>query len=170
MRRRALSISFRGKLGGDTLFVAEDIRANVREKSRKETSNVQRSTSNVELQKAEGRPSPTRKSWLSPLFIERWMLDVGRFFFRPAFLLAPPKPRRLLCRRVMRFLLRRAGLALTTGLLIFCCSCERHHVGELPEDQKLEQDGETHATAPHASPSPAVRATPANFFPDKPKP
>jgi hypothetical protein len=70
----------------------------------------------------------------------------------------------------MRFFLRRAGLALATGLLIFCCSCERHHVGELPEDLKSAHDGETHATAPHASASPIARRTPANFFPDKPKP
>jgi len=29
---------------------------------------------------------------------------------------------------------------------------------------------EDHAAPTHASPSPAARSTPANFFPDKPKP
>jgi hypothetical protein len=70
----------------------------------------------------------------------------------------------------MRFFLRRAGLALAAGLLIFCCSCEQHKVSELPQDQKSEPGAETHAAASHVSSSPVVRATPANFFPDKPKP
>jgi hypothetical protein len=69
----------------------------------------------------------------------------------------------------MRFLLRRASLALASGLLIFCSSCERHHVGELPDHGKKDH-GAAHATKDHASPSPAARGTPANFFPDKPKP
>jgi len=69
----------------------------------------------------------------------------------------------------MRFLLRKAGLALAAGLLVFCCSCERHHVGELPDHGKKDH-GDAHATKEHASPSPAPRGTPANFFPDKPKP
>jgi hypothetical protein len=63
----------------------------------------------------------------------------------------------------MRSFLRRAGLILATGSLVFFLSCERHRVGELP----LEEHA---ATTPHASPSPAARSTPANFFPDKPKP
>ncbi|PZR74861.1 MAG: hypothetical protein DLM73_06855 [Chthoniobacterales bacterium] len=72
----------------------------------------------------------------------------------------------------MRFLLRRAGLTLGTGLLIFCCSCERHHVGELPiEEKPVRSDSvPADATASHVSPSPAARNSPANFFPDKPKP
>jgi len=72
----------------------------------------------------------------------------------------------------MRFFLRRTGLALGTGLLIFCCSCERHHVGELPLEEKAShaESAPADASAPHASASPAARNTPANFFPDKPKP
>jgi hypothetical protein len=70
----------------------------------------------------------------------------------------------------MRFFLRRTGFALVTGLVIFCCSCERHHVDEIPVEQE-KTSGETHApAAPEASPTAATRATPANFFPDKPKP
>jgi hypothetical protein len=71
----------------------------------------------------------------------------------------------------MRSFLRRAGLILATGSLVFFLSCERHHVGELPLEEHAkvpaEEDG---ATTTHASPSPAARSTPANFFPDKPKP
>ena len=74
----------------------------------------------------------------------------------------------------MRFLLRKAGLTLAAGLLVFCCSCERHHVGELPDhgekDHGKKDHGDAHATKEHPAASPASRGTPANFFPDKPKP
>jgi hypothetical protein len=70
----------------------------------------------------------------------------------------------------MRFFLRRTGFALVTGLVIFCCSCERHQVAEIPAEPEKAR-GETHTpAAPEASPTPGIRATPANFFPDKPKP
>jgi hypothetical protein len=69
----------------------------------------------------------------------------------------------------MRSYLRRAGLALATGLLIFCCSCERHQVGELPVEHATKH-GETDAAKPQAAASPAARSSPANFFPDKAKP
>jgi hypothetical protein len=69
----------------------------------------------------------------------------------------------------MRLLLRRAGLTLAAGLLIFCCSCERHRVEELPAAHQTKT-GETEAAKPHAEASPEVRSSPANFFPDKPKP
>jgi hypothetical protein len=70
----------------------------------------------------------------------------------------------------MRFFLRRAGSVVAAGFVIFCWSCERHQVGELPAEGKMETAGDTHAPEPQASPSPATRATSANFFPDKPKP
>jgi hypothetical protein len=69
----------------------------------------------------------------------------------------------------MRFFLRGAGLALVAGLLIFWCSCERHHLGELPVEHQTKSS-ETDVTKPNAAPSPAARTSPANFFPDKPKP
>jgi hypothetical protein len=69
----------------------------------------------------------------------------------------------------MRLLLRRAGLTLASGLLIFCCSCERHRVEELPAEHQTKT-GETDAANPHTAASPDVRSSPANFFPDKPKP
>jgi len=60
----------------------------------------------------------------------------------------------------MRSIFRRAGLTLSAGLLIFCCSCERHQVGELPLEKETKAPAKDHATT-HASPSPAARATPA---------
>jgi len=71
----------------------------------------------------------------------------------------------------MRSLLRRAGLILALGSLVFFLSCERHHVGELPLEPETKAPANEHAAkSPHVSPSPAARSTPANFFPDKPKP
>jgi len=40
----------------------------------------------------------------------------------------------------MAFLLRRIGIALVTGLLIFCSSCEKHPIGEIPEVQREQVD------------------------------
>jgi len=73
----------------------------------------------------------------------------------------------------MRLFLRRAALILATGSLVFFLSCERHRVGELPDEQETKAPAEKHPSTthqPHASPSAAARSTPANFFPDKPKP
>jgi hypothetical protein len=74
----------------------------------------------------------------------------------------------------MRSFLRRAGLILATGSLVFFLSCERHHVGELPlEEHSKPPAKENDTAASHAddaTTSPAARSTPANFFPDKPKP
>jgi hypothetical protein len=74
---------------------------------------------------------------------------------------------------LMRLFLRRACLVLATGSLVFFLSCERHRVGELPDEHETKAPAEDHASMTHeshASPSPVVRNTPANFFPDKPKP
>jgi hypothetical protein len=65
---------------------------------------------------------------------------------------------------------RFSPLAALAGLLIIFSSCERHHVGELPELQRehlnpLAPDAaETKALAPTP---PAASATPANFFPNE---
>jgi hypothetical protein len=69
----------------------------------------------------------------------------------------------------MRLLLRRACLTAAAGLLIFCCSCERHRVEEVPAEHQTKT-GETDVANPHTAASPEVRSSPANFFPDKPKP
>src|SRR3954464_1664795 len=84
---------------------------------------------------------------------------------------------------LMRLDLRKAGAWAAIVSLIFWCSCERHHVGELPDenattetkapaaeqDSRSDQPTATTNTS-HTSQSPAPRNSPANFFPDKPKP
>jgi hypothetical protein len=78
----------------------------------------------------------------------------------------------------MRFDLRKAGAWVTIVSMIFWCSCERHHVGELPNEQSAaetkapanEPDQPTSTTTSHTAQTPAPRNSPANFFPDKPKP
>ncbi|MGI8957531.1 MAG: hypothetical protein ACR2II_11555 [Chthoniobacterales bacterium] len=66
------------------------------------------------------------------------------------------------------FRFRLSPLAALAGLLIVFTSCERHHVGELPELQKEHLHPlEAAAEEPiHAVPTPPlVSPTPANFFP-----
>jgi len=72
----------------------------------------------------------------------------------------------------MAFLFRRIGIALVIGLVIFCCSCEKHPLGELPEVQREQVDPEkawskaSEMKSEKSSSSP----TPAEFFPAKPPP
>lgn len=71
--------------------------------------------------------------------------------------------------RMFRF--RFSPLAALAGLLIVFTSCERHHVGELPELQKehlhpLEAAAEEPVRAAVPSP-PLASPTPANFFPNQ---
>jgi hypothetical protein len=66
--------------------------------------------------------------------------------------------------------------------LLFFLSCERHHVGELsgevkaetkaPAEQHDAQSDQSTATTntPQSSQTAEPRKSPANFFPDKPKP
>jgi len=74
----------------------------------------------------------------------------------------------------MRLLLRRSALALATGSLILWCSCERHHLGELPEEQRVKPVDRASDTAEPKAPSrafaPVASATPAEFFPAKTNP
>jgi hypothetical protein len=70
----------------------------------------------------------------------------------------------------MRSSLRKSGLILGLGSLIFYCSCERHRVDELPLEHNTKAPAAEHTEGVHASPSPAAHSTPANFFPDKKKP
>ncbi|MFL6519089.1 MAG: hypothetical protein ACJ8NS_02615 [Chthoniobacterales bacterium] len=83
----------------------------------------------------------------------------------------------------MRYDLRKAGAWVTIVSMIFWCSCERHHVGELPNEQsatetkapsnepdsRSDQPAATTNTS-HTAQTPEPRNSPANFFPDKPKP
>jgi hypothetical protein len=83
----------------------------------------------------------------------------------------------------MRFDPRKAFAWFAAVSLIFWCSCERHHVGELPDEHataETKTKTEEHTSAPeqpaamdqhsHAKATPEPRNSPANFFPDKPKP
>ncbi|MBA3650949.1 MAG: hypothetical protein H0W66_05590 [Chthoniobacterales bacterium] len=67
------------------------------------------------------------------------------------------------------FRLRVSPFAALAGLLIIFTSCERHHVGELPELQKehlhpLEMAAEEPIRSAVPTP-PLASPTPANFFP-----
>jgi hypothetical protein len=79
----------------------------------------------------------------------------------------------------MRFDFRKAIAWSSAVTLIFWCSCERHHVGELPDEHATtetkapaEEHSSPSAMTPHShtAGTPEPRNSPANFFPDKPKP
>ncbi|HUE61812.1 MAG TPA: hypothetical protein VMO04_01700, partial [Chthoniobacterales bacterium] len=66
----------------------------------------------------------------------------------------------LLSDRVMHFGVRQTTAAVSAAGLIFCCSCEKHHLGEDPEVQKEQVvvpggAGENSAAAKEASASPS---------------
>jgi len=80
----------------------------------------------------------------------------------------------------MHFALRITGIYFVAGAVILCCSCEKHHLGEMPEVQKEHVDiasessesSETSTTPEERSPSPTPSATPtpAEFFPESTPP
>jgi hypothetical protein len=73
----------------------------------------------------------------------------------------------------MHFGVRQTAAAVSTAALIFCCSCEKHHLGEDPEVQKEQvvapgESDETSGATKETSTSPSATAspTPAEFFPE----
>jgi hypothetical protein len=74
----------------------------------------------------------------------------------------------------MHFGVRETAAAFSTAALIFCCSCEKHRLGEDPEAQKEQVDvsagSEENSSAAKEetseSPSATASPTPAEFFPD----
>lgn len=87
------------------------------------------------------------------------------------FALACRAARRLLSLRLMRFL--RFAVIPGAAALILICSCEKHHVGEMPEAQKehaessgQEAPGDAGMKSPEHTSSMAT-PTPAEFFPKK---
>jgi hypothetical protein len=73
----------------------------------------------------------------------------------------------------MHFGVRELAAALSAGALIFCSSCEKHHLGEDPEVQKEHADAvggseENSNETKSSSESPTATAspTPVNFFPE----
>jgi len=71
----------------------------------------------------------------------------------------------------MAFLLRQVVVGVAAGLLLFCSSCEKHPLGEMPEVQReqvdpakawsqgSEMDSEKSSSSP----------TPTEFFPHEPR-
>jgi len=72
----------------------------------------------------------------------------------------------------MHFGVRQSAAAVSTAALIFCCSCEKHRLGEDPEVQKEQavapgqSDENSGAAKEPSSPSTTVSPTPAEFFPE----
>ena len=68
----------------------------------------------------------------------------------------------------MHFGLREIAASISAAVLIFCCSCEKHRLGEDPEVQKENVDTESPAAANKAEPAEnsAAKPTPAQFFPE----
>ena len=81
---------------------------------------------------------------------------------------------RLVSLRIMRSWLRKSAAVLGGMALVLICSCEKHHVGEIPEVQKEHVDPDV-ATDQHpgresersTSPTLPAKPTPAEFFPTK---
>lgn len=69
----------------------------------------------------------------------------------------------------MRFFLSRAAFLGCSVVLAFCCSCEEHHPGELPEVQRDRLAGPEHGAGKKADApvKPTVTPTPTNFFPEQ---
>jgi hypothetical protein len=75
------------------------------------------------------------------------------------------------CQRIMAFLLRQVVVGVATGLMLFCSSCEKHPLGEIPEVQREQVDpakawsqgSERDSKKSLSSP------TPAKFFPHEPR-
>jgi hypothetical protein len=67
----------------------------------------------------------------------------------------------------MYFGVREFAASISAAALIFCCSCEKHSLGEDPEVQK-EKSGDAGLAAPNKADvieTPAPGRTPAEFFP-----
>ena len=70
------------------------------------------------------------------------------------------------CRRDMHFGVREFAASISAGAVIFCCSCEKHRLGEDPEAQKEHTEGNPAApNKAEVSDSAMKSPTPAEFFP-----
>jgi len=74
----------------------------------------------------------------------------------------------------MPFLLRQVVVVdVATGFLLFCSSCEKHPLGEMPDVQREQVDPAKNArsrTTATDSDRPSPSATPAEFFPANTRP
>ena len=66
----------------------------------------------------------------------------------------------------MRFLHCKNCIAFAGVILIaLCCSCEKHHPGEWPDQTTKPAESETQTGTELEKASPSVAPTPAEFFP-----
>src|SRR6266705_1393864 len=84
---------------------------------------------------------------------------------RSRFYLARSLDRQLLSDRAMQFWVRQTAAAFSAAALIFCCSCEKHHLGEDPEVQREHvvvpgESDETSGATKETSTSPSATASP----------
>ena len=77
-----------------------------------------------------------------------------------------------MCERIMAFLLRQVVVGVATGLLLFCSSCEKHPVGEMPEVQREQVDPKKawSKASEMKSEKASSLPTPAEFFPANTRP
>jgi len=70
----------------------------------------------------------------------------------------------------MRFPLRKCVALSSCAFAALVCSCEEHQVGEDPQVQRegLKIPAKEIASTVPASPTPAAKPTPVEFFPTKP--
>jgi hypothetical protein len=89
-----------------------------------------------------------------------------------AFILAREAGGRLVCQRIMTFLLREIVGVIAISLLLFCASCEKHPLGEMPEVQREQIDPAKawHQATEMDSEKSSSSPTPAEFFPVKRRP
>jgi len=74
----------------------------------------------------------------------------------------------------MHFSFRKAGLLVSVGALVLCCSCEKHKLGEIPPVQKehvdiaggSSEDSDVVNERSTSSPTPSAKPTPGEFFPE----
>jgi hypothetical protein len=73
----------------------------------------------------------------------------------------------------MAFLFRQIVIAAGIGTLLFCNSCEKHPLGQMPEVQREQVDPATKVSSRESktrSEKPSLSPTPAEFFPATPPP
>ena len=75
--------------------------------------------------------------------------------------------------RIMAFSLSEAVIAVVLGLLLFCTSCEKHPLGQMPEVQREQVDPAEKTWAKSSEPEsekPLPSPTPVEFFPANKRP
>ena len=66
---------------------------------------------------------------------------------------------------MIHFGVREFVASISGAALIFCCSCEKHRLGEDPEIQKEHEGNAAAENKAEVVESPGAKRTPAEFFP-----